>query len=306
MTTLVQSPKNQAKNGNRSVVPSVNFHLWQPCNMRCKFCFATFQDVKKTVLPKGHLPENEALEVVKRLAEYGFEKMTFVGGEPTLCPWLSQLIRLAKEKGMTTMLVTNGTQLHSKFLQENRDYLDWITLSIDSLNPKINEKAGRKQPGKPAPDGDFYSSLIKKIKQHDYKFKMNTVVHAENVHEDFHAFIRRHEPVRWKVFQVLPIEGQNDGSIGHLAISNKDYHQFQKKHEDISQAVFESNDDLTASYAMVDPAGRFFDNTRGTYYYSQKILDVGVERAIQEVAIDQDKFKKRGGHYDWAFKNANK
>ena len=34
-----------------SYPPSVNFHLWEPCNMRCRFCFATFQDVKQTVLP---------------------------------------------------------------------------------------------------------------------------------------------------------------------------------------------------------------------------------------------------------------
>lgn len=27
-------------------IPSVNYHIWEPCNMRCRFCFATFQDVK--------------------------------------------------------------------------------------------------------------------------------------------------------------------------------------------------------------------------------------------------------------------
>ena len=37
-------------------IPSVNFHLWKSCNMKCRFCFATFQDVGRDVLPKGHLP----------------------------------------------------------------------------------------------------------------------------------------------------------------------------------------------------------------------------------------------------------
>ena len=35
-------------------VPSINYHIWKPCNMSCRFCFATFQDVE-SVLPKGHL-----------------------------------------------------------------------------------------------------------------------------------------------------------------------------------------------------------------------------------------------------------
>lgn len=33
-------------------LPSVNYHLWKPCNMRCEFCFATFLDIEPTVLPK--------------------------------------------------------------------------------------------------------------------------------------------------------------------------------------------------------------------------------------------------------------
>jgi len=92
-------------------IPSVNFHLWEPCNMRCKFCFATFQDVKQSILPKGHLPKKEAIEVVKKLAIYGFKKITFAGGEPLLCPWLPDLMKTAKELGMTTMIVTNGSRL---------------------------------------------------------------------------------------------------------------------------------------------------------------------------------------------------
>ena len=39
--------------------------------MRCKFCFATFQDVKHSILPKGHLPKQDAIEVVSQLAEIG-------------------------------------------------------------------------------------------------------------------------------------------------------------------------------------------------------------------------------------------
>jgi radical S-adenosyl methionine domain-containing protein 2 len=106
-----------SSNMKNQFIPAVNYHLWEPCNMRCKFCFATFQDVKRTVLPKGHLSRHKSLDLISRLAEFGFEKKTFVGGEPTLCPWLGELIVKAKAMGMVTMLVTNGSNLSDAFLK---------------------------------------------------------------------------------------------------------------------------------------------------------------------------------------------
>src|SRR5258706_16157687 len=96
---------------NQTIIPSVNFHLWEPCNFNCKFCFASFKDVKKSFLPKGHLPKNDSIELVRQLCRYGFKKITFVGGEPTLCPWLSELISEAKSFGVTTMIVSNGSKI---------------------------------------------------------------------------------------------------------------------------------------------------------------------------------------------------
>ena len=49
--------------------------------------------------------------------------------------------------------------------------------------------------------------------------------------------------------------------------------------------VPETNDDMIGSYAMVDPAGRFYDNVDGKYTYSEPILEVGVERALEQVRI---------------------
>ena len=61
-------------------IPSVNFHLWKPCNMSCQFCFATFQDFGRDILPKGHLAPEDCMAVVEALAEAGFEKINFAGG----------------------------------------------------------------------------------------------------------------------------------------------------------------------------------------------------------------------------------
>ena len=61
----------------------------------------------------------------------------------------------------------------------------------------------------------------------------------------------------------------------------------------------ESNELMTGSYVMVDPAGRFFDNTAGAHVYSRPINQVGVDAALREVSIDPSRFHLRDGRYDW-------
>ncbi len=283
-------------------IPSVNFHLWEPCNMRCKFCFATFQDVKQSILPKGHLPKEQAIQVVQQLADFGFQKITFAGGEPTLCKWLPDMIATAKDAGMTTMIVSNGSRLTDEFLEVNQSKLDWIAISIDSLNPETNLATGRAISGNKPLQSDDYESLAQKIKELNYGLKINTVVNRCNYNENMNDFIRRVKPMRWKILQVLPILGQNDKHIEDFKICETEFQIFIDNHKDlydVTKIVPETNSQIKGSYAMVDPAGRFFENETGTHKYSRSILEFGVKAAMQEVSFDFSKFVLRGGQYDW-------
>lgn len=283
-------------------IPSVNFHLWEPCNMRCKFCFATFQDVKKQLLPKGHLPKEQAIKLIHKIADFGFKKITFVGGEPTLCPWLTELISLAKKRGLTTMIVTNGAQLNTKFLELNKDKLDWVTLSIDSLNEDINKASGRAVRGKKAISKERYYSLVNEIKRFDYKLKINTVVTILNKDEQLTTFINYAMPDRWKIFQVLPIKGENDEYIADFEIKLSDFNRFIEIQKDVSAKVpivAEANFNMKESYVMIDPAGRFFTNKSGELRYSSPILQVGINEAYNEMEYNYSKFVERGGFYNF-------
>lgn len=271
--------------------------------MRCKFCFATFQDVKLSILPKGHLPKEQAIEVILHLAEIGFEKITFAGGEPTLCPWLPELIKTAKQAGLTTMIVTNGSKITDSFLQSNQYHLDWIAISIDSLNSETNLATGRAISGKTPLKLDYYTFLVDRIKQHGYGIKINTVVSSKNFNENLNDLIRYAKPKRWKLFQVLPMKGQNDLNIENFKITEKQFQLFIENHKglkNITSIVPESNNQMIGSYAMVDPAGRFFDNTTGGHTYSIPILEIGARLAIQQMSYDFSKFVSRGGFYNWS------
>lgn len=286
----------------QALIPSVNFHLWEPCNMRCKFCFATFQDVKKTILPKGHLPKEQAVQVVKELAQFGFEKITFAGGEPTLCPWLDELIQTAKSYGMTTMIVTNGSRLTPQFLRRNQHILDWIALSIDSTKASTNIQLGRAISGKREIGHDNYKQMINQIREFGYGLKINTVVNRYNLKENFAELIAFAQPKRWKILQVMPVAGQNDLKVEELTISTAEFESFVSRHKALKHyttLVPESCELIRGSYAMVDPAGRFFDSSNGEHQYSAPILEVGAQQSFFQVSIDKTKFEERDGNYIW-------
>ncbi|MDX2303261.1 MAG: viperin family antiviral radical SAM protein [Microscillaceae bacterium] len=280
------------------IIPSLNFHLYEPCNMRCGFCFATFQDVKQSVLPKGHLPKEKCIELMHCIGKSRlFEKINFAGGEPLLCLWLGELIQIAKSYGLTTSIVTNGTKLTDAWLSEMQPHLDWIGLSIDSLLDKVNLLSGRAITGKKVLKETDYQALCLKIKGLGYRLKINTVIHQFNWKENFSGFITEIQPERWKVFQVLPIAGQNDIAVERFLISEDEFQVFIQRHQQFTCLAPESNEAIKGSYLMIDPAGRFFDNSEGKHRYSQPILEVGIEQSIQEIGVDYSKFLERGGLY---------
>jgi len=283
-------------------IPSVNFHLWKPCNMKCGFCFATFQDIGQEVLPEGHMPREEALAVVEALAAAGFEKITFAGGEPTLCPWLPDLISRARETGLTTTIVTNGSRITGEWLDRVDGLLDWVAVSIDTLDPEKLKRLGRITRDGPMSEYE-YLHIADMLKSRGIRFKLNTVVTRSNYEEDLTGFVIEANPERWKLLQVLPIKGQNDTLVDNLLITEKQFACYVARNRSVESegiaVIAESNDKMTGSYIMVDPAGRFFDNMTGRHVYSGPINEIGVEAALKEVSIDTEKFRLRGGLYDW-------
>lgn len=281
--------------------PSVNYHLWQPCNMSCRGCFARFDDVRADVLPRGHLPRDASLALATTLGSR-FSKVTFAGGEPTLAPWLPDLVSAAKHAGTTTMLVTNASRLDRAYLARLSGTLDWLTMSIDSAIPDVQAALGRMTRRGPIPP-ERYIELAEEARRLGIRVKVNTVVGTLNAGEDMSEFILALDPERWKVLQVLPVAGQNDGEVEPLLIDAGTFGRFVARHAGLELAgipvVPEDNEAMTGSYAMIDPAGRFFDNTAGRHTYSRPILDAGLDEAWADIRFHLDRFSARGGVYRW-------
>jgi radical S-adenosyl methionine domain-containing protein 2 len=271
---------------------SVNFHFLKNCNSRCRFCFARFDDVV------GRLSLDEALRVIEALRASGCSKFTLAGGEPTIDPEAGEMLSHARSLGFVTSVVTNGYRL-SQLLDGHADDLDWIGLSLDSADERVQAALGRGR-------GDHVANVIRLARLclvQGIQVKLNTVVTDLNWREDLRPLVRRVHPARWKVFQVLPISGQNEQSVHPLLISDAQFASFigrnSKQLGSATRFVFEDNAAMTGSYLMVDPLGRFFSNTTGRHVYSDPILEVGVETAFSQITFSQERFESRGGRYSW-------
>ncbi len=270
-------------------ITAVNFHLTKACNMKCRYCFAGFNKVNQKLIV------SQQKQIIRGLFDFGFTKINFVGGEPFLLPQLAELIKYSKSLGFYTSIVTNGSLLTEQFIIDANEYLDMIGISIDSLNPKTNSNIGRKFK-RTIPDKEFYFEKCMLIKDNGITLKINTVVSKLNLNEDFSDFIRKIKPERWKLFQVLEIEGENN--IEYFKISKSEFINFVDYHTSVKKILIaEDNDIMKGSYVMVDPEGKFFDNIKGKYALSKPILEVGIEQALNDINFDYTKFLKRNGDY---------
>lgn len=278
-------------------VSTVNYHMLKACNMRCGFCFATFRDNPD----KRSLKRDESLRLVDALCQARFKKINFAGGEPTLHPMLPESIRRAKSYGVTTSIVTNGSRITPDWLDSLGGDLDIIALSIDCVDSSVQSRMGRVENGKGPINAQQYLSISEMIRSRGIRLKVNTVVTSANWTEDLSPFIMEMQPERWKMFQVLRVDGQNDSHIGEFAIGNSQFEQYVERNRSVENSgirvVPESSQLMTGSYVMADPLGRFFDNTEGRHTYSRPILEVGVRAALQEVTVYADRFIQRGGSY---------
>lgn len=255
--------------------------------MQCRFCYSKFSGITE------QNTKEEAEQIIRLLADAGTQKITFVGGEPTLHPHLSSYLKLANQLGMTTVVVTNGTKIR-EIIEECSKVIDWIGVDIDSCLEETEKLLGRGT-------GDHISNMIHVANlchEQGIKLKLNTVVTSLSWQEDMSKIVKQVRPNRWKAFQVLPVKGQNDEKIKDLLITPEQFSFWVNKHQSLG-VIAETNELMSQSYALIDPIGRFYTGDIEGHHYGKSILEVGVEKAWSSVNFQEDKFHARNGQYNW-------
>lgn len=259
--------------------------------------------------------------ILDALRENGAEKINFAGGEPFLYEeLLGNLVRHAKEKSgfPSVSIISNGALLKRTWFERYGSYLDYLGISCDSTNPNTNLSHGRAHAGAikakdPFIDVRRAASLANEF---GIRFKINTVVTNLNKHETgLASLVNETAPERWKIFQVLAIEGENmssggtgggNGSSSVLAIRNapkaapfsdlpvtlQDFRNFVLRNSELLRPELsdiikaEDNETMRSSYIIIDEFGRFLDNSQGSKTPSRPILNAAGEVDIDAAALD--------------------
>nr|WNS68488.1 viperin [Trachinotus ovatus] len=286
---------------NAMTPTSVNYHFTRRCNYKCGFCFHT----AKTSFV---LPLEEAKRGLRLLKEAGMEKINFSGGEPFLQDkgeFLGELVQYCKQELQlpSVSIVSNGSMIKEKWFQKYGDCLDILAVSCDSFDDATNQLIGRTQGRKSHLDNLY--RIRGWCQQYKVAFKINSVINTFDADEDMTEHIIKLNPVRWKVFQCLLIDGENAGETAlreaeRFVISGQQFREFVDRHSSVSCLVPESNEKMRNSYLILDEYMRFLDCREGRKDPSKSILDVGVTDAICFSGFDEAMFLERGGKYVWS------
>ena len=295
-----------------------------------KFCFHTAKT--SDVLP---LPDIEM--ILSILTAHGAMKLNIAGGEPFLYPdMLGKIVTYAKTVAgfQSVSIISNGSKLKREWFEQYGEYVDMLGISCDSIQLDVDIAHGRMIRGTGAVVNKDAIVQHKKTQLDNVRlanqlckdfgmiFKVNTVVTSKNRLEDMSSLINEVKPDRWKIFQVLPLEGENYGegagklqSIDGLLISTREFDEYCERNKanlnNKMTVEAENNDTMRGSYISIDEYGRFLDCTTGKKLHTMPILDVGIEAAAKELLLsegggfDRDAFYRRGGFYpdSWAKSN---
>ncbi|TWX68542.1 radical SAM protein [Colwellia demingiae] len=297
--------KNIERTINETYTPSelvINWHITEACNYNCTYCFA------KWGKPNELHRSLEAIEkLLDNLADYfikgnsslkqklGYEnvRLNIAGGEPMMLgSTFSIVLMLAKQKGFKTSIITNGHYLlNSKFDLPN-NVLDMVGISFDSQRYDVRCEIGRVDRKGNSLSSDDLKFALKKLSstQKGIKTKINTVVNKLNWQENFSSLISEIKPYKWKILHVMPY-GEDE-----LLISKEQFNYFVNMHSNAGLPIFaESNSAMTESYLMIDPKGRFYQNSSSGpgYKYSECINDIGAEVALKQINFNHAVFIAR-------------
>lgn len=278
----------------------VNWHITEACNYKCSYCFAKWDRQKNEVM-NDEAATIRLLDEISKLptilnnsytTDFDSMRLNLVGGETFLSfRKVSRIIHHAKQRNFNLSAITNGSRLNDELMDLIAINFCSIGFSLDSLDNQTNLTIGRAEKNNPMDVMKLSEDIntIKKLNP-NIDIKINTVVSNLNKTEDLSSFINKINPDKWKIFKVLPIITTENH------ISQSDFSQFLDRHNKFNSIISsEDNDEMTDSYLMIDPIGRFFQNSNTTkgYVYSRPIIENGIDQAFGEIEFDHKKFRGR-------------
>jgi len=136
------------REANLSRKPIVVWNSTKACNLRCVHCYYT----AKAEPDPNELSTVEAKGFIDDLADFGVPVLLFSGGEPLMRGDLFELGAYAVERGLRTVISTNGTLIDRANAQRIREAgFSYVGISLDGIGETNDRFRGM--------DGAFDASL---------------------------------------------------------------------------------------------------------------------------------------------------
>jgi radical S-adenosyl methionine domain-containing protein 2 len=284
----------------------INWHLTETCNYTCRYCYSKWHTgrVGKELFRNPAASAALINEIFRQFAptpqnhnrlglKWDSLRLSLAGGEPLL--YGQDIVRTAEQAngiGFKVSIISNGSCLTPALMTELAPKLSVLGLSLDSANPETNREIGRADRRSRILHLNELTATIQHGRRVNprLRLKINTVVNALNFTEDMTSLIRELSPDKWKILRMLPVVTTD------LAIADFEFAQFLDRHAALNFLISaEDNSDMVESYIMIDPSGRFFQNSMngGSYRYSAPILDAGAEASFRQINWHAEKFQAR-------------
>lgn len=120
------------------IAPVLQVHPLDRCNLACAHCYTSSGPHAARSLPAALL-----CDAIDDAAVLGYGQLAVSGGEPLLYDALPDLLRRARERGLTTTLTTNGLLATAARWSPLAPWLDLAAVSIDGRPDEHDALRGR-------------------------------------------------------------------------------------------------------------------------------------------------------------------
>ena len=234
----------------------VCWNITTKCNQNCKYCHR--------FLGINDLTYEENKEILNNLIKDGVNNITWTGGEALLYPNLKELLKISQENGIKNKLITNGMVLaQNENMREILDYLDSLTLSLDTINDDTNEELGRGRN-----HFEEVKVILDYVKDKNLKVNINTVVSKKNINEmeQLGEFLNNYNISKWKFFKFMPLRETAEKNKDEFAITDTEFEQTKnvfRNFGNIGETDFRQEKDMEDKYTLLIANGDIIKTEHG-------------------------------------------
>lgn len=146
---------------------SLCWQITKRCNYHCPFCLSGEQE-------KQELPIEKIKLIIDQLAEENVIRIDFTGGEPMLRSDFCEILRYASDKGIETLITSNGSIYSDEIAQTLIETNTLLLISLDGDEETHDRSRGK---------GAFKRAVenIKKYRLKNIPVRINYLIRKDNL-----------------------------------------------------------------------------------------------------------------------------